>query len=262
MAADQGGSRQRAHDPLVAGLGDAVAHGYRALDRVAVGFAESARRIQASGAMRTAPTRTRTAASPVTLQPSGQPARAERPSARRRTSSSAPPTLVGELADLTADVLDRLGEAARDIADRIGEDDLAEPESEVTRLTVRGHAGRPVSTDLQFTNTGSIPLEGLEFDATPLLGFAGAIPADSVAFLPRDAPQTDDAAGAATTSRLRPRGTTLIEVEVTIPGDAAPGTYRGLVMVRSAAAASQSAERQPVGAWASLELEVLASDPR
>jgi hypothetical protein len=243
MAADEEGSRQRATDPIVAGIGEAVAHGYRAVDHVYAGLAQSARLMGASGTARAVAARRATApADDAGLQPGGGG-----PPSRPSTAS---PTLVGELAGITADVLDRLGEAARDIAGRIGEAPVAAPEPAVGRLALRAHPGRTALTEFRFTNTGSTTLQGIECDGTPLLGVTGRI--DEIAF-DYDYPEGGP--------RLRPRASTAVGVRVPVPPDASPGVYRGLVIAR-AAAPGGSADTQPVGAWALLELEVLASDRR
>jgi hypothetical protein len=242
MAADEEGSRQRATDPIVAGIGEAVAHGYRAVDHVYAGLAQSARLMGASGTARAA------AARRAPTDDTGAPPGGGGPPSR--PSTAAPPTLVGELAGITADVLDRLGEAARDIAGRIGEAPVAAPEPEVGRLALRAHPGRTALTEFRFTNTGSTTLQGIECDGTPLLGVAGRI--DEIAF-DYDYPEGGP--------RLRPRASTSVGVRVPVPEDASPGVYRGLVIAR-AAAPGGSADTQPVGAWALLELEVLTSDRR
>jgi hypothetical protein len=247
MAADEEASQQRATDPIVTGIGEAVAHGYRAVDHVYAGLAQSARLMGASRTTRAAAARRAPAA--AALDDAGLQAGAGAPPQR---PSSASPTLVGELAGITADVLDRLGEAARDIAGRIGEAPVADPGPAVGRLALSAHPGRTALTEFRFTNTGSTTLQGIECDGTPLIGVAGRI--DEIAFdydFPPDG------------LRLRPRVSTSVGVRVPIGEDVAPGVYRGVVMARAAApGGSGAAEAQPVGAWALLELEVLTRDVR
>jgi hypothetical protein len=246
MATDAGGSGQRAHEPLLTGLGDALAHGYQALDRVAVGLTESARRVQASTPVRTASGRQR----PARMAGSTAARKPRRQTTRQRTTT-APPTIVGEIADLTADMLERLGEAARVVAERILEAEVGQPEAEVARLQLSARPGETRDVDFHFTNTGPIALEWVEFKATKLLGVAKEIKAPVF----RVSKQDQDPAHPKCMGRVRARETKTVIVVVAIPEDASPGPYQCVLTASGTPASGPS-----VDASAFLELQLAPPD--
>lgn len=241
MAGDQGEARRRASDSLVAAVGEAVAAGYRVGDHVVEGVNESVRRKSASRFARTASAR-------------GQTARATgRRSGSTRTSAAAeeaaPQTIVGDIADLTADMLERMGEAARDIAGHIAERDRFEVPSDVPRLELEGAPGRTVAGKFWFRNTSGMALKEIAFYSTDLLGGGDAINNGAVRF---------EHDGGARVERMRPGELTSVIVVVEIPADAPADSYRGVIAARR----ERRYASESVGAWALLELEVLATDPR
>lgn len=249
MATDQGEPGRRPVDPLVAGVGEGVAAGYRAVESVVEGMAESLRRRPGASSARGASARQRTGRTAGARRRStGKgPGRA---SGRARASS----TTGDELADLIAALLDRFGEAAQDIAGYIGERDWFDGPAECPRLGLDGVPGALAEDEFRFTNTGSSALRELGFEATDLLGAAARIDAGQVGFEPQDKERS---------ARLRPGGSTMVTLTVAIPDEVPAGTYRGVIATRSAAPVARgAAEGGPEGAWALLELEVGATDPR
>jgi hypothetical protein len=62
---------------------------------------------------------------------------------------------------------------------------------------------------------------------------------------------------------VRPGGSATVTVSIGIPENAAPAVYHGILTARFGAAEDRNdTEAGPVGAWALIELEVLAADPR
>jgi hypothetical protein len=259
MAADRGEPRRRTIDPIVAGIGEGVAAGYRAVESVVVGVSESAR-------MRSATRAAGTAASATTrprarrAQPAGTRARsAGQPRTTPRTMprtvrDTTPPTIIGELADLTAELLDGIGDAVREIAGHIAERDRFEDDPRHHTLELEGPPGETVRDEFLLSNTGPTALKDLDFEKTNLIGAAATpIRAGAIKLKP-------EAEG--TIDRVRPGGSTTVTVSIKIPADAAPGRYRGVVCARFASDDDRTeAEGGPIGAWALIELEVLATDP-
>lgn len=255
MAADRGEPRRRTIDPIVAGIGEGVAAGYRAVESVVVGVSESAR-------MRSATRAAGTAASAATrprarrAQPAGTRARsAGQPRTTPRTvRDTTPPTIIGELADLTAELLDGIGDAVREIAGHIAERDRFEDDPRHHTLELEGPQGETVRDEFLLSNTGPTALKDLDFEKTNLIGAAATpIRAGAIKLKP-------EAEG--TVDRVRPGGSTTVTVSIKIPADAAPGRYRGVVCARFASDDDRAeAEGGPIGAWALIELEVLATDP-
>jgi hypothetical protein len=121
MASDRGRARQRRIDPLITGIGDGVAAGYRAVESVVVGANQSIRMRSAAPAAEAAtrPSTRRRTASARTGNPGSQ-----RTAPTRAAPAAAPPptTLLGEIADVAADVLDGLGDAVREVASHLTDD--------------------------------------------------------------------------------------------------------------------------------------------
>jgi hypothetical protein len=167
----------------------------------------------------------------------------------RREPASA--TAVGEIADLTADLLGRLGEAAQDIADSIGERDWFPPECPTVDLS--GYPGSWAKVDFRFTNTAPVALADVGFEATDLIGTTDRIDAGELHFRHGD----DEAI-----ARIGPGHSTAVTVAIKIPESASADVYRGVMAARSAAPAGrEQAEAGPERAWALLQLEVKPSDP-
>jgi hypothetical protein len=221
-------------EPFIAGVGEGVAAGYRAVEAVAEGLAESLRQRPGAGVGSRTGARQRTG----------------RTGTRRGEQAT---TLVGEIAGLTADLLGRLGEAAQEIAGHIGEQPGEGPACPT--IALRGFPGERTGHEFLLTNVGATALGEVKFEATDLVSpSADPIPAGAVLFGYRDEERT---------ARIRPGGSREFAVAVEVPGDAAVGTYRGVIVGHSAAPRGRAAtEGGPEGAWALLELEVAATERR
>jgi hypothetical protein len=256
MAADRGEPRRRTIDPIVAGIGEGVAAGYRAVESVVVGVSESARMRSATRAAGGAAASAAATPRARRTRPAGTRARSmARPRTMPRASrDTTPPTIIGELADLTAEFLDGIGDAVREIAGHIAERDRFEDDPRHHTLELEGAPGETVRDEFLLSNTGPTALKDLDFEKTNLIGAAATpIRAGAIRFKP-------EAEG--TIDRVRPGGSTTVTVAVKIPADAAPGRYRGVVCARFASDDDRTeAEGGPIGAWALIELEVLPTDP-
>jgi hypothetical protein len=256
MASDRGRPRQprqRRIDPLITGIGDGVAAGYRAVESVVVGANQSIRMRPAAPAAAAAaatrsPTRRRQASSRT-----GDPGTQRTPPTR---SAPAPPptTLLGEIADVAADVLDGLGDAVREVASHLTDDRLDDDALHHT-LELEGAPKETATDEFLLTNTGPTALKGLTFAKTSLIGAArNPIAAGAVTLTP---------AGQGTTDRVRPGTSTAVTVAVKIPAGAAAGVYRGIVCAQFDSDDDRDrADEGPVSAWALIELHVLPTDPR
>jgi hypothetical protein len=245
--------RRRTIDPIVTGIGDGVHAGYRAVESVVLGVAESARMraerpvsraasaATSAGARRTAP--------PRQARRTGR----SRSGGRSSASDTAPVTIVGELADLAVDLLDGLGEVARDIAGQVAEHDRIEDDARHHTILLEGVAGETVDEDFLLSNTGPTGLRKLTFASTDLLGVpADPIPAGVITCKPKRAQSVD---------RVRPGGSATVTVEVAIPERAVPGAYYGILCARFESPDDRTeTEAGPVGAWAVIDLEVRAKD--
>jgi hypothetical protein len=161
-----------------------------------------------------------------------------------------PHSIVGKFADLTADVMDRMGVTFRDIA----EHERFTRESDVPQLCLRGRAGSEAAEEFQFSNTGQTALKEVTFAATDLLGPGDPIAAGNIGFHHGEARQDR-------IERVGPQRQTWVTVAVDIPPETAAGEYRGVIAAKSPPATGRdAAEAGPVGAWALLELQVLATD--
>jgi hypothetical protein len=161
---------------------------------------------------------------------------------------------VGDVADMTAQFLDGLGEAVREIAGHLAERDRFADVAQHHTLELAGAPGETPTDEFLLTNTGPTALKQLAFEKTNLIGAAATpVRASAVSFNP-------DSQG--TVGRVRPGGSTTITVAVKIPPRTPPGIYRGVVCARFASSDDRTeAAAGPVGAWALLELDVLATDP-
>jgi hypothetical protein len=199
MAGERGGSRRRGYDPLVAGISDGVAAGYRALESVYQGLAESLERRPDIGSRR---------------DEGGQ---------RRRSPRGAGPPLdiIDDLASLIADLLDRAGEVAQETAHSITERSwVPEHDYECPRLGITGEPGAEASADFRVWNTSSKTLARVDLFSTDLLGQEAAISADAVTFAP------------SYIDRIPPNRSASPKVVVKIPADATEGTYRGVIQAK------------------------------
>jgi hypothetical protein len=231
MADDPGSSRRRPVDPLVAGVGEGVAAGYRALELVLDGLGESMRR------------------NPRAADPGES-------RARRAGIGSAPPAgeADADLAELIADVLGRVADSLKDVSEHVRVRQPGALPPERPALGLRGPAGTTVTDEFRITNTGASALREIKFEVTDLLGAAAKIPADAV---------TVDFPGGKQVARLRPRGSAAPTVTVAIPADTHAGMYRGVIAARVAAAPGrEEGDTARDGAWALLELEVIRTDRR
>jgi hypothetical protein len=178
-----------------------------------------------------------------------QPSGAHRPPPKSDRGVQ-PHSIVGKFADLTADVMDRMGDTFRDIA----EHERFARDSDVPQLCLRGRAGSVVTADFRFTNTGSTALKDVTFAATDLLGPGDPIDARNVGFEHGEAREQR-------IERMGPGRETWVTVGVAIPDDTPAGEYHGVIAAKSPPPTERdAAEAGPVGAWALVELQVLATD--
>ena len=258
MAADRGEPRRRTIDPIVSAVADGVAAGYRTVESVLLGVSESARMRSAARVTGRAPAAAATSASARARSTTAAGARARSPktgAGARAAPDMPPPTIVGELADLTVGFLDGLGDAVREIAGDIAERDRFADDPRHHTLASEGAPGETVDDEFLLSNTGPTALKELTFEATDLIGDAEApIPATAVSFTPKRRGSVE---------RVRPGGSTTVVVAIDIPEGTPPGMYHGVVCARFASQDDRSeAQAGPVGAWALIELDVLPTDPR
>ena len=251
MPANGGQRRQRRIDPLITGIGDGVAAGYRAVESVVAGANESVRMRPSAAAA--AGRRSTRRSGPAATAARSQAGRPKAPG--RTTADRPPPTLMGEIADVAAEVLDGLGEAVREIAGHLAERDRFGDAALHHAVELSGAPGETATDEFLLTNTGQTALKGLKFDQTNLIGAAGyTIRRAAVTLTPTATPR-----GRGSTNRIAPAGSTTITVAVKIPAGAPAGMYRGIVCAQF----GQDADRTDAadGPWTLIELEVLDADP-
>ena len=253
MPDDRDEPRRRTIDPIVTGIGDGVHAGYRAVESVVLGVAESARMRAERPVSRAA-----SAATSAGARKTASPRRAARTgrtrSGGRSPAADIPPvTIVGELADLAVELLDGLGEVARDIAGQVADHDRIEDDAHHHTIALQGVAGETVEEDFLLSNTGPTGLRKLTFVSTDLLGVSpDPIPAGVITCTPKRAGSVE---------RVRPGGSATVTVQIAIPDAAAPGAYHGVLCARFESPDDRTGvEAGPVGAWALIDLEVLATD--
>jgi hypothetical protein len=249
MPANGGQRRQRRIDPLITGLGDGVAAGYRAVESVVAGANESVR-MRSGAAATTGRRSTRRSASAATGARS-QAGRARVPG--RTAADRPPPTLMGEIADVAAEVLDGLGEAVREIAGHLAERDRFEDAALHHAVALSGVPGETATDEFLLTNTGQTALKGLKFDQTNLIGAAAHTIRRAAITL------TPTPRGRGSTGRVAPAGSTTVTVAVKIPAAAPAGMYRGIVCAQFAHDGDRTDAAD--GPWTLIELEVLDADP-
>ena len=242
MASEHRGPRRGS---IVEGGVEAAAAGARVVEDAVDTLAESVRRTSRTGYATGSAPREREARRAERRRRSKDKARS--PRARREPGSE---SVVGEIADLTSDLLDRLGDAAQDIADSIGERDWFPPECPT--IEPHGPAGGVAKVRFRFTNTGASKLEEVRFEATDLLGATDRIDAGDVHFRFGD----DEVI-----PRIGPGKSRMVTLKIEIPPEQPADIYRGVIAARSGGLAGrEAAEAGPEGAWALVELEVEAGD--
>ena len=227
--------RRRQVDPLLGVAAEAARAGLRGADyEVSEGLRRSTGRRSAGGA-----------AGRKRAAPKAQRAQS------RPSDPGGPPT--DSTADLLVGLLERFGEAVQDTAAAIGEREWFDGEPEGPTLELRGPPGHRAAVEFDFTNTGPSALTKVTFEATDLLGATERIDAGAVSFRFNDDQYIP---------RVGPGGTARVIVKVTIP-EVPAGDYRGVIAARSGAPEGRAeAEGGPEDAWALIELEVAAIDPR
>jgi len=250
-------------DPIVRGVGDAAAHGYRALESVAAGLSASMR-IRAADTgrpLRGARTRWEQRApaakrapqrGPIVTEGADTGAAGRRPPAGGRNAKKAPPAwreptapytagsgsgeLLGDIAHTLAELLEFAGEIAHDVADvALGatghdrEDDAGEGPAEIV-IPVK--AGESADAEFVFWNTGTTALRDVVVWVTQLVGPGGDPGEETLTFTPDRV------------AFVRAGEDVTVTVTATVPPDLAPGIYRSLV------------QAEPGGAYAIIELQV------
>jgi hypothetical protein len=250
MPANGGQRRQRRIDPLITGIGDGVAAGYRAVESVVAGANESVRMRPSAAAAAAGRRSTRRSGSAATgaRSPGGRPK-----APGRTTADRPPPTLMGEIADVAAEVLDGLGEAVREIAGHLAERDRFEDAALHHAVELSGAPGDTASDAFLLTNTGQTALKGLTFDQTNLIGATGYTIRRAAVTL------TPTPRGRSGTNRVAPAGSTTVAVAVKIPAGAPAGMYRGIVCAQFGEDADRTDGAD--GPWTLIELEVLDAAP-
>jgi hypothetical protein len=243
MASEYRGPRRRS---IVEGSIEGVAAGARVVEDAVDTLADSVRRRSRTSYATGASSREREARKAERRGRSKDKGRS--PRGPREPGSE---SVVGEIADLTADLLDRLGDAAQDIADSIGERDWFPPDCPT--IEPHGLPGGAAKVRFRFTNTSPSGLGKVGFEATDLLGATDRINAGAVHFSFGD----DEVI-----PRIGPGKSRMVTLEIEIPQDARADIYRGVIAARTGGLAGrEAAEAGPEGAWALVELEVEATDP-
>lgn len=157
-------------DPIAAGLADAGASGFRALEAVAEGLAEA---VSMRSVGRTGGTGT---------------------SRRARAGAAGPAAgaLAEDLLRVLADLLDRAGGVAHAVADALTEPDQPPPQpppgspdpATPARLVITAPAGDPSSGTITVWNTGNGTLHNMSFGCTDLVAGGERITSGEVTFSP------------------------------------------------------------------------------
>jgi hypothetical protein len=215
----------------VAAVGEGVAAGYRAVEIVTAAMAESIRRRPVD---------------PIADEPFGRRARGRssgRSGPRRRAAARRAGdrgSLIADLADLTADLLDALGEAAEEVAGHFDE------QSECPQVELDGVAGDEVESEFEIRNTGESALRGVRFVATDLVGARAVLPAEVMVLRRGDAEEIP---------RIPVGGSATVTVTIGIPEDCPAGRYRGVISARAEARHGID-EPGLEDAWTLIELHV------
>jgi hypothetical protein len=205
MAADRENPPRRAIDPFVEGVRDGVAHGYHAFDRVSWGVRESMRMQGVSrGAVATRTPRPRV-------------------SLRADVSQGGQPPTLGLIDDLLAivgEIMHRAGGTVQEVAHSMLAQTSQAPTDgagTVERIQLAGAPGEEASVDFDLWNTGTLALRKVAFYATELISSGEKTPRLSVTFEP------------SVVEFVRPGDVKTIKVTASVPPDAPPATYRGLI---------------------------------
>src|SRR5215212_9067064 len=188
MPDDRDEPRRRTIDPIVTGIGDGVHAGYRAVESVVLGVAESARMRAERPVSRAASAATSAGARRAASPQQAPRARRTRSGGRSSAADTPPVTIVGELADLAVELLDGLGDVARDIAGQVADRDHIEDDARHHTLSLEGVPGEKVDEDFLLSNTGPTGLRKLTFVSTDLIGVRpDPIPAGVITCRPKRA---------------------------------------------------------------------------
>lgn len=229
---------RRPLDPVIAGVLDGANAGYQALESVLQGLHEGLRRQAARPGPPPPPP---TGAARTGFSPYGDPAAG--PAGRSLTPTDRA-ARNGELLQHVLGIVDGLLGVAtnmtRKLADLNTTRRFAATPSDVgapLQVVMRASQGTDATGDFVLWNTGPSILADVSFKATDLMGGPPSIPGRAVSFSPSSVAQ------------IAPGASEQVEVVVSVPADAPPGHYRGIV--------------QPsVGtAWAVVDLEVVAASP-
>jgi hypothetical protein len=213
MANHHGDQPRKPIEPLVSVVTEGVALGYEALDLVFEGLRESLR-LKSGG--RLGGSRGRSAQTGAAAIAGGSGRRRAGP---RETGRATSGTVLADLADVAAELLNRAGAIAADVASAAAAGVPAEGEGpSVAELVVEAHAGGEGSTEMSVINHGSTALRNITLSAADLLGAGGAsVTKSAIAFDPP------------TLSHVGPGRDHPVEITVSVPTGTSPGIYRGLV---------------------------------
>jgi methionine-rich copper-binding protein CopC len=181
--------RQTRIDPLVEGVSDGVSHGYRALERVLEGLAQSIRAQEGA-------------------EPSGSAARTgDRPSA------------IDHSTQIVVELLHRAGDLAHGVAHSVSSQAPrgATQHAGTHEVVLRAAPGAKARADFKVWNTGPTVLRELTFHATDLQGGGRRIAATNVRFHP------------SAVKNVRQNAAADVQVEVTVPARAVAGRYHGVI---------------------------------
>ncbi len=199
MATEQGGGPR---GPMAGVATDAARLGYQAAELVFVGMRESVRLQSAKASSQPTADASATPTFPV-----------------RDTSQPVPTNLVGDVAAIVAELLNRAGsmagEVAQTLSDQSGQARGGGPA--VPELEITGVAGKTTKLEFAVWNTGVTVLRQIRMNATDLVGAGDRTPVDAITFKP------------AMISQLGPSKSEAVEVSIKIPAKLPPGTYRGLI---------------------------------
>jgi hypothetical protein len=231
---------RRPLDPVVAGLLDGANAGYQALESVLHGLNEGLRR-QAARPGHPPPSPTsapRTGFAPHTDPATDRSGRALTPADRAARSGA----LLDQMLGIVDGLLGVATNVTRNLADlnttrRFAATPAQADASAPLQVVVRASPGTDASGDFVLWNTGASIQADVSFKATDLMGGRSRIPGRAVSFSPRSVAQ------------ISPGASEQIKVVVSVPPDAAPGHYHGIVQPSVGAA------------WAVVDLEVLAASP-
>jgi hypothetical protein len=200
-ATGKGDHAGRGREPLFVGITDGVAAGYKALEYVLAGLAESVRLRRRTGTG------------------GGQAGHFEGDS-----EHPGAPLNIDELVHMFAKLLYDAGEVVQEVANYIGERtwEPGEPHPKVSHdVVLTALPGRKATGEFHIDNTSGSVLSDVELIATDLAGDDDRrIPAGAVVFDP------------ASFEKIGRRESVDAKVSVTVPPKTAPDTYYGLILAR------------------------------